>query len=516
MARVTRQGIEPTTLPQYVEHLNGLFRSALDQDLDLAPETPQGQLVGLLAQICVELDEAVVAMSNGLSLSRALGGQMDDLGSLLGIARLADAHSTVEVTLTGAPGTVIREGAKARTQASDIFALTSAAAIDTEGTARTTMQAVESGPVPAPAGTLTEIVDLIVGWTGITNPIDATLGRNRETDVAYRARYHRTIARHSRSGTDAVRAAVSAVKGVEDAIIRENDTGESVTQRGYTLPPHSISVIVDGAAEGVAEAIYRTKAPGTRTIGNSSVEIALDDERIVIHFSIVIRVPLTVMINTTLLTDFPGDGVAEIKTRVADWFAGAWRIHSNDFDTNGVGIGEPLDANRLLSPIQSVPGHKVSSVTVARKVPLVGSRLTGGAHDDLATLQAITDGALTLDGTDLTGIDLSATTDLAGVASILQTALRDSDAPKFDEAVVAYDDDLSAFTLTLGFDDDGASYQVGDYPTGTTATSLGLTEAAGASITQQPRSQTVTDVSGVLLLDRLTVRAEDVDVSISN
>ena len=88
MARVTAQGIEPTTLQGYIEALEAAFRSALGQDLDLAPETPAGQLVGTLALTLTEADEALVAVGNGMSRSRALGVQLDDLGSLLGIPRL--------------------------------------------------------------------------------------------------------------------------------------------------------------------------------------------------------------------------------------------------------------------------------------------------------------------------------------------------------------------------------------------------------------------------------------------
>ena len=89
MARVTAQGIEPTTLQGYIDALEAAFRSALGQDIDLAPETPAGQLVGTLALTLTEADEALVAVGNGMSRSRALGVQLDDLGSLLGIPRLA-------------------------------------------------------------------------------------------------------------------------------------------------------------------------------------------------------------------------------------------------------------------------------------------------------------------------------------------------------------------------------------------------------------------------------------------
>ena len=88
MARVTAEGIEPTTLQGYIDALEAAFRTALGADLDLAPETPQSQLIGVLALTLAEADEALVAVGNGMARSRALGAQLDDLGSLLGIPRL--------------------------------------------------------------------------------------------------------------------------------------------------------------------------------------------------------------------------------------------------------------------------------------------------------------------------------------------------------------------------------------------------------------------------------------------
>lgn len=88
MARVTSEGIEATTLQGYIDALEATFRSALGSDLDLSPETPQSQLIGTLALTLAEVNEALVAVANGMSRSRAIGSQLDDLGSLLGVPRL--------------------------------------------------------------------------------------------------------------------------------------------------------------------------------------------------------------------------------------------------------------------------------------------------------------------------------------------------------------------------------------------------------------------------------------------
>ena len=370
MAVVTAEGIAPTTLAGFIARLGSAFRTALGSDLDLAPETPQGQIIEQMALMFAQEDEAVVAIGNGLSSSRAIGRQVDDLYSLLGITRLLSTHSTVEATLTGVANTVIPDGARARTAAGDLFALTSRITIPAAGTVDATMRAVETGPVAADAGALMLIVDPIAGWTGVTNAADATLGRNAETDQQYRARYGRVLARNAVGPLDAIEAALRKTDGVTDALVAENATDSNVTVQTLTIAAYSILAIVEGGIDGdVGAAIARAKSAGAGTSGAETVLVPHAGGRhaTTIRFQRVAPVPITVVVDTTFGIGFPGNGTALITRRLVDWVAGDWTSGPGDFDTSGLRIGETLDTNRLLSPILSVPGHIVQTVTVERR-----------------------------------------------------------------------------------------------------------------------------------------------------
>ena len=79
--------------------------------------------------------------------------------------------------------------------------------------------------------------------------------------------------------------------------------------------------------------------------------------------------------------------------------------------------------------------------------------LTGtGTVASLTTLQGITSGTVTFLGQTLTGLDFSAVTDLDGVASTLQSALRATSATDLDNVEVDYDSAASAFVVTLPLD----------------------------------------------------------------
>ena len=412
MARVTAQGIEPTTLQGYIDALEAAFRSALGQDLDLAPETPAGQLVGTLALTLTEADEALVAVGNGMSRSRALGVQLDDLGSLLGIPRL-------------------------------------------EG----------------------------------------------ETDDEYRARYERLVARNARGSAEAILAAVLSVEGVTDALIRENATAAEVTEQGKTIGAHSICLVVDGGTdEAVAAAIARSKPVGTGTSGETSVDVPhAGGWSVPIRLSRVTPVPLKVKLALTLTAGFSSDGTSRIFMRVVDHVI-------------GLAIGERLTAQRLLADVLLVPGHTVD-LGVGRKggTVLTGTGtvasletfhgratvLTGGNHSTLATLQGITSGSVTFLSQTVTGLDFSSDTDLDGVASTLQTALRATSSTDLDNVEVTHD--VAGFVVTLPLDSSTGVVPIASAAfTGTESDELGLDTATIVNGVDAIKSGTITFLSHTL------------------
>ena len=370
MAQITSTGVEADGLTGFTQRFQQIFRDALGQDLDLSVESPQGQIISGSSLMLAQEEQALIGVSNGFDIDRAIGQQLDDLCSLLLIERSIAKYSTVTVTLTGTAAAVVPKGKRARTTAGAIFALTSEATIGSGGTVDATMQATESGPVAAAAGTLTSIVDLVAGWTAVTNAAAATLGRVTEPDVSLRARHDRHVHRNARGSLSAIESTVLEVDGVTDVLARDNTTNSDETVQTVTIDARSFLVIAEGGTDDdVAAAIERTKPPGTPMTGAVTVNVPhpSGDHSTPIKFSRVTAVPLAVTITTTIGLGFPGDGSNEIIRRVAAWAAGTWTAGEGLFDTTGIKIGESLDQRRLLSPIQSVPGHTVTSVDVTVK-----------------------------------------------------------------------------------------------------------------------------------------------------
>lgn len=104
----------------------------------------------------------------------------------------------------------------------------------------------QDGPIQALAGAITTIATAVSGISRVENAVDATLGRNVETDPEAKIRAIDTLAVQGGSTTTAIRSKLLKVPGVTFARVFQNVT-DFVDANG--LPPHSIRCLVTGGAD---------------------------------------------------------------------------------------------------------------------------------------------------------------------------------------------------------------------------------------------------------------------------
>ncbi|MDE2846015.1 MAG: baseplate J/gp47 family protein [Gemmatimonadota bacterium] len=374
MATINNTGIAPRDLTGYVELLEQLFRDTFGETINLNAETPQGQLIGILALVLAEADELGVYVANGLSPDTAAGRQLDDIGSLFDITRIAGERSSATVTLGGTQGTIIRAGSRVKTQENAIFASTTDAVIPAAGSVDQLFRSVEVGPIQAGAGALSEIVDVVSGWTSATNSAAAMAGRAVETDSGYRERYRGEVAVHARDALEAIRARILNVAGVTRCIVRDNATAAAVTVQGIQIPARSVMAIMDGgASQDIAAAIAATKPVGIATAGDvtAQVEVAPGTNQ-TIRFRRVRRVALAVTVSFRISEAFPPTGAAQMQSNLLAYL-------------DAFEIGQAVDERRALTPLQAVPGHTIDTITITLQA---GGALRTPELDELFTLAA--------------------------------------------------------------------------------------------------------------------------------
>ena len=130
----------------------------------------------------------------------------------------------------------------------------------------------DTGPIPAPAGTLTNIITPVTGLRFVTNINDARPGTNHETDAELRHRYTDGVYRLGAATPQAILANLTQeITAATNVAVYENIT--DVTN-GDGMPPHSLEVVIEGGDDAtIAQRIYDLKPGGIQTHGNTSFPV---------------------------------------------------------------------------------------------------------------------------------------------------------------------------------------------------------------------------------------------------
>lgn len=243
-------------------------------DLGDAMQTGQGTRGGALLRVIAgrltELDDLAQELYDAMTWGAAEGVQHDNLLALLGTQLIAAAASTVTLTLTGTLSTVIPLGARVRVPGGAYFALDAEATIGGGGTVDAEATCTETGPVEAAAATITEIVDAVAGWTGVTNAAAADPGRDVETVEESIVRLEQSRAGTGQGTPDAILTDILELVSVDACNVIDNDGG---TTDSYGTLPHSIQVVIwpsTADQDDIVEVLWNHKTAGIRYSGIQS------------------------------------------------------------------------------------------------------------------------------------------------------------------------------------------------------------------------------------------------------
>lgn len=179
------------------------------------------------------------------------------------------------------------------------------------------VEAVESGPIEAQAGSLTNIETQILGWDSVSNPLDLDTGREIESDVDLRDRLINIKSRAGAGTFDAIGSRVLEVSGVNSVAIIENPTG---VPDGAGRPSHSYEVIVVGGDDDdIGDIIWETKPAGIQTFGNTSVQTTdFDGNLQTVNFSRPTPIYIHVEVEYTLYDEEEAPTKSERDQAIAD------------------------------------------------------------------------------------------------------------------------------------------------------------------------------------------------------
>lgn len=271
---ITPQGLK---IPHEIEILNGVLKdlnAAFGGSLNLNLETPQGQLASSLTAIIADNYHLIAELVNQVNPDYADGIMQDAIAKIYFLERKPATDSTVVCEFMGLAGTDIPKGFVVRDVSGNDWVLQEKISIRANGLVSGRL--AFSGSLNAPAHTVNQMVQTIVGLDRVTNPHEAVAGREVESRAEFRERRQKSVAINAHGTPQAVYANIASLDGVQDVYVIDNPKGESVSVGASKtrLKPHSIFVAVKGGKdEAIAEAILKFTGNGCDYNGNTHITV---------------------------------------------------------------------------------------------------------------------------------------------------------------------------------------------------------------------------------------------------
>ncbi|AOF54421.1 hypothetical protein BKG91_11545 [Rodentibacter caecimuris] len=351
MAKLTETGIQIERLNNIVAKLESGFREIYGQNIDLSPNTPDGQMVGLLAQIRMDIEELSENIYRQLDPDVATGTWLEQRVSYAGLMRRSASYSYLRsVILTGEPNTPLYAGIIVSDPHKVRWVLTADVQLDSNGSARADFRSEQLGAFNLAKNTELTIETVTLGFNSATTFENAEIGAEEETDQQLRERFWVSRTKNATNSAEAITAKIRALPDVEQVRTLENNSNQ---RDKLGVEPHSLNIIVEGGEDSqIAEVIYYNKGAGVGLQGSTEVTFRRDNEPRLIRFDRAVAVDIQISMRCVRYEDFTEIDKDEIKRLLT---------------AQKFSIGQTVSLSRLYSPINQVGGFWIKELKIARK-----------------------------------------------------------------------------------------------------------------------------------------------------
>lgn len=314
---------------------------AIYPESTLDASTKDGQLVGVFSNAIDQLGQVIEAVYDSGSPSLAYGVTLARVVEYNGILIIDGTQSQVVLLFGGSVGVPIPANTQVKCSAnSELFYTLADAEIGPDGTVVVDALSVKFGAIAAPSNTLTALMMPLYNVRTVTNPTDALVGKERETDAQLRLRRAFSTATPSQSILEGIKGGVANIPEVIQVQGYENKTD---LPDANGLPPHSFSLVVDGGDDqDIANVIFLREPVGTNQYGNTTVTVLdLNGQPHPVTFMRPPAVNIYIEIHVTPLQGWTDAMMDTMKANIVAWAQTNWLI------------GVPVIASQLYIPINA-------------------------------------------------------------------------------------------------------------------------------------------------------------------
>lgn len=324
--------------PVYAEILEKKIKRAKElfgDDISTDEKTALGKFIRLDVKDLNDIYEDMERIYYARFVNTAEGISLDRLCPFAGISRNPATRAVHKIKIYGEPETLIETGFLVGTKNDINFYLLGNTVIDVGGSAEANAECTVAGTKGnVDIGSITEIVNPAAGVMVIEHLSIVNIAVNRETDVALRLRFEKTITGAASGTIDSIYGALMRVSGVIGCMIAEN-AGDDYDAFGR--PPGSFECYVLGGQDfDIAQAIFDKAPAGIKTIGDIGVDITdLGGGAHTVRFSRTIIKDVYMRLKIKVNGHFEDVGLEEIKNNIiyhiADLKNGGDVIYSSIF-----------------------------------------------------------------------------------------------------------------------------------------------------------------------------------------
>ncbi|GKX62291.1 Uncharacterized homolog of phage Mu protein gp47 [Pragia fontium] len=352
MGQLTHTGYVPERLNTIIEELQSGFKRIYGNDINLDPDSPDGQMIGLIGQIKADLEELAEVIYQALDPDHATGVWLEQRAAYAGLIRRRASYSYLRnVVLTGDPFTKIYSGAVVSDPNKNRWLLVNDVTLNAQGSAVADFRSESLGSYPVSEKTELKIEIVVLGWRYALSSYAAEIGQEEESDPVFRKRFFRSRAKQAKNNVDGLVASLNQLPDVKEVMILENSTSEPDKNQ---VPAHSINVIIDGGDDYlIAETVFNRKTAGTGLFGQTSV-VVRDTQNIArdICFDRPKWASCQVYLELCRNQDFTSIDINAIKVAISQMT---------------FSIGQSVNISRLYTPINQTQGFWVEKLFIARK-----------------------------------------------------------------------------------------------------------------------------------------------------
>ena len=360
MAGLTLEGFFPDSIENIKSRIE-VRLEALNSGFDFSPESPDGQLIGIMSAELALLWKELNNVYNTYDPDVATGKSLRNIAKLTGIEYRTATRSTTVIKLTGAVGTIVPEGSLVSSIDGYVFythntvtiVADTATPLATTGYVEVLAIASKAGAVPVKQNSISVIESVVLGWDGVEQANAGVTGLPAQDEQSFRNLRNRTVLRNSNSVEESIVASLTSF-GIEQVFVYNNDS-DSIGADLVT-PARSIHVTVGGSGKSdleIATEIYKVKGLTVPTYGTTTVNV--NDSLGFSHpisFSKAVQLDVYLNLDITFLSTEVGGAIEAITDNLLGHFA-------------SLRVGEDIIWSQLFALITPYGNAQINGLTLS-------------------------------------------------------------------------------------------------------------------------------------------------------